>query len=200
MAEWQYGSMSVLQGGSWPQLREVPVTRHGPNCLPGIYHTFAQYFSQPPGTAIAAETEKSGDQVTVDRCCFRGWAIPVSMRGSSWQNFSKANSIIVFLGPLLTQAATWQPNHNILTSSGNAILKATYNTFFGTKFGGRQTFIFTLGGFYNKREYSSNNWLDPCRCLSLRINKSMLRFNVIVFRAEKSCNHHKLTFIKLFES
>ena len=59
IAEWQYGSMSVWQCGSWPQLREVPVTRHGPNCLPGIYYTFAQYFSQPPGTVIAAETEKS---------------------------------------------------------------------------------------------------------------------------------------------
>ena len=33
--------------------------------------------------------------------------------------------------------------------------------FFGIKFGGGQNCSFTLGSFFNKREYSVGGWLDP---------------------------------------
>ena len=33
------------------------------------------------------------------------------------------------------------------------------HSFFGTKLKGGQNFFFTLGGFYNKREYSGADWL-----------------------------------------
>ena len=31
---------------------------------------------------------------------------------------------------------------------------------FGTKFGGGQNLLFTFGGFFNKIDYSSTDWLD----------------------------------------
>ena len=44
-------------------------------------------------------------------------------------------------------------NHIILKSSVNAIRKAMTNmVFFGTKFRGGQSFVFTVGDFFNKRE------------------------------------------------
>ena len=53
-------------------------------------------------------------------------------------------------------------NNTILTSCVKAILKAMINTFFfGTKFRGGQNFVLTVGGFFNKREYSGADWLVP---------------------------------------
>ena len=66
-----------------------------------------------------------------------------------------------FLGHLLTQTATWQPNYTILTSSVIAILKAmTDRVFLGPSLG--QNFVIYDGRFSKReRECSGADWLDP---------------------------------------
>ena len=62
---------------------------------------------------------------------------------------------------LLTQTATLGPNHQILTSSVKAILKALTDTFFVvSRLEVVRIFLFRLWGFNNKREYSRAHWLD----------------------------------------
>ena len=60
---------------------------------------------------------------------------------------------------LLTQISTWQQNHIIFTSSVKAILKAMTDTvYFGPSLGVVRILFFMVGGFFNKREYSKNDY------------------------------------------
>ena len=77
---------------------------------------------------------------------------------------------IAFICHFLTHTATWRPKHTILTQGVNAIRKNMTNTgilapSLGGEGGGSEYFLFTLGGFLNKREYSGADWLDLFICL-----------------------------------
>ena len=59
-----------------------------------------------------------------------------------------------------------ETNSQMTTKPYNCDIKcesnsASYNWhgFFGTKFRGGQSFLLTVGSFFNKREYSEANWL-----------------------------------------
>ena len=57
--------------------------------------------------------------------------------------------------------SAWQPNRTILTSSVKAIMKAMTDTvFWGPSLGEGQNLLFTVGGFFNNRECSGDEWLD----------------------------------------
>ena len=58
-------------------------------------------------------------------------------------------------------------NINLTTKTYSFDIKCQSNSesydqhnFFGTKVRGGQNFLFTLGGFFNKRDYSGADWLD----------------------------------------
>ena len=61
----------------------------------------------------------------------------------------------------------YEINSLLKTSLCNFVIKCQYNYesferhVFGTKFGGGHIFLLPMGGFYNKREYSSTDWLNP---------------------------------------
>ena len=59
-------------------------------------------------------------------------------------------------------------NSHLTTKPSNFDIKCHSNSesydqngFIGTKFKGGQNFLFTVGGFSNKREYSGADWMDP---------------------------------------
>ena len=55
---------------------------------------------------------------------------------------------------------TTKPFYFDIMCQGNE--QAMYNTvFFGNKFWGGHNFLFTFGSFFNKRDFSSTDWLDP---------------------------------------
>ena len=55
-------------------------------------------------------------------------------------------------------------NHTVLTSSVKVIPKAMTNPIlFGTKFRGVCNIRCRVGGFFNQREYSGTDWLEPIK-------------------------------------
>ena len=85
----------------------------------------------------------------------------LSSKQSKLNFWNRLNPKFAFLCRLLTQTATWRPNHPILTSSVTAILKAMTDTvFLGPTLGVVRFFLFRLGGFFNKREYSEADCPD----------------------------------------
>ena len=59
-------------------------------------------------------------------------------------------------------------NSHLTTKTYNCDIKCQSNSesydrhgFLGTKFREGQTFVLTVGGFFNKREYSAADWLVP---------------------------------------
>ena len=57
-----------------------------------------------------------------------------------------------------------QPSDNQpiqLTESDKVILKAMNDTAFWDQVLGGQNFVYLLGSFSNKRDYSSGEWMDP---------------------------------------
>ena len=70
---------------------------------------------------------------------------------SKFNFWNRLNPKFAFLWHLLTQTATWRPNHLIWTSSVTLILKAMADTvFLGPRLGVVKKNLFTLGGFFNE--------------------------------------------------
>ena len=58
--------------------------------------------------------------------------------------------------------------------------------FFAPSLGGLEFFLFTVGGFFNKREYSGADWLDLLLCLFLspsQVDCVVVRVSLVLYTA-----------------
>ena len=117
----------------------------------------------------------------------------LSSKQSKLNFWNRLHQKIAFLRRLLTQTATWRPNHIIFSSSVKAILKAMTDTdFLGPSLGVVRIFLFTVGGFF-QQERVLWGWLPgPSRTMNQKWstgrNLHWILLHLLCLQSFRSCS------------